>query len=56
MQEEGNIIKQQYFCQKEKLSYTAILNSDLHHITVINEFDVFGNETNHGNEIEQEMD
>ena len=41
---------------KGKLSYTAILNSDLHHISAINEFDVIENETSHGNEIEQEMD
>ena len=41
---------------KGKLSYTAILNPDLYHISAINEFDVIGNETSHRNEIEQVMD
>ena len=59
MQKIGNLTEREN-CHlkttKGKLSYTAILNRELHHISGINEFDEIGNETWQRNEIEQEMD
>ena len=59
MQKIGNLTEREN-CHlktiKGKLSYTAILNSELHHISGINEFDEIGNDTCQRNEIEQEMD
>ena len=59
MQKIGNLTEREN-CHlkttKGKLSYTAILNSELHHISAINEFDEIGNDTCQRNGIEQEMD